>query len=109
MGPNTSRLVEVLSDIVALLWSDAEQHWCGYIDDCRKRLLSSDYSGVEKLLGSYGGMGSFNDLVIGQSELNGKFAWKPQAQQNNDRLSELRTKAYELAREISHNHESQSN
>jgi hypothetical protein len=79
------------------------------MDDCRKRMLASDYSGVEKLFSSYGGMGSFNDLVIGQSNVNGEFSWKPQAQLNNVRLDALRTEAYELVQAIRQEYVSQSN
>ncbi|HKQ83812.1 MAG TPA: hypothetical protein VJS42_16585 [Steroidobacteraceae bacterium] len=91
-----------MADIVALLRADNEQHWSRYVDDCRNRMLAPDYSGVEKLLSSYGGMGSFNDVVIGYSESDK--GWKANAKKLNENLNLLRTQAYELAQDIQRNH-----
>ena len=101
MGPRTAQLSIALADIVALLRSENEQHWSQYIADCRNRLVASDYSGIEKLLSSYGGMGSFNDLVLGYSEAAG--GWRPEARELNDKLNLLRSRAYELAQDIRRN------
>jgi hypothetical protein len=68
------------------------------------RLLNSDYSGIEHLLSAYGGMGSFNDLVICQSYENGQFRWKEGYVEKNNQLDELRGKARELADHIKRNH-----
>lgn len=48
---------------------------------------------------------SFNDLVLGQTLANGRFAWKPGHIELNDRLVALRTKAWELAQAIKRSHE----
>ena len=53
----------------------------------------------------YGGMGSFNDVVIGQTHVDGKFAWKKDAISDNNKLSKYRTTAYDLAIYIKHNHQ----
>jgi len=83
-----------------LLESDGEQHWSGWIRRSLDRLLRSDYSGIENLLSAYGGMGSFNDLVICQNYENGEFSWKGGRIEKNDRLDELRGNAWELAEQI---------
>ena len=101
MGPRTSQLAATLAEIVGLLRSEDERHWSQYINDCRSRLVASDYSGVDKLLSSYGGMGSFNDLVLGYSEAAG--GWMPQAKELNAKLDLLRSKAYDLAQDIRRN------
>ena len=98
MGPKAAQLVETLDEIVALLRSDGEQHWSEYIDDCRSHLMADDYYGIEKLLRSYGGMGSFNDIVVGYESATGR--WKPKSDAQNGELNLLRSRAYELAEEI---------
>jgi hypothetical protein len=101
VGPKTSQLATTLADIVALLRSENEAHWSRFMNDCRARLVASDYSAVEKLLSSYEGMGSFNDLVLGYSQAAG--GWEPGARKLNDELDLLRHKAYELAQDIRRN------
>ena len=90
-------LVQILDQIIDLLEADGEAHWLEYMTTTRKLLLKADRSGIEHLLGAYGGMGSFNDLVIGQSKAHGVFQRKPSAQENNGKLASLRSRAYELA------------
>lgn len=58
MEPNTSELMSVLDQIAASLPSDAGQEWSDYIDQFRKLLLACDFSGIEQLLESNGGLGS---------------------------------------------------
>ena len=100
MGPKTSQLVAVLEQLIELLESDSEKHWSRWMKKSKQRILASDYSGIEYLLEAYGGMGSFNDLVICQSYSGGQFEWKPNHQEKNDKLNELRNKAWELADDI---------
>ena len=85
-------------------WDNSE--WATWLSKCKQELENSDYHGIERLLGGYGGMGSFNDLVVGQShDDNGNFMWRKGYKRKNDQLSLLRTKAYEIAQHIKHNHE----
>lgn len=105
MGPKTSELVKVLEDLVLLLEQDGESHWRNWIMEARNRILSSDYAGIEHLLKAYGGMGSFNDLVLGQNTVNGIFQWKAHHIELNCQLDRLRTNAWQLANSIKHNHE----
>jgi hypothetical protein len=101
----TLKLIQTLDEIINILQSDDETHWCDWMTKARDRLLHSDYSEVEYLLSAYGGMGSFNDLVICQSAVDGKFKWKDGYKEKNSRLDELRQRAYELANGIKRNHE----
>ncbi|MDP7281080.1 MAG: hypothetical protein QGG39_14530 [Candidatus Poribacteria bacterium] len=89
--------MKILDQIIDSLEEDGESHWLEYMTTTRKLLLKADRSGIEYLLGAYGGMGSFNDLVIGQSKAHGVFQRKPSAQENNGKLASLRSRAYELA------------
>ena len=102
MGKATEELIAVLNDIEAVLSVYDEEHWFNLISSANQRLKNSDYSGIELFLSYYGGMGSFNDLIIGQSNINGEFKWEKDAKENNNKLSSLRMKAYELSNYIKH-------
>lgn len=103
MGPKTTQLIDVLEQIIQVLDSDGEKHWRKWMASARLRIINSDYSGVEYLLDAYGGMGSFNDLVIGQSMV-GRGNLRAGVQEANDKLDTLRGKAYELAQYIKYHH-----
>jgi hypothetical protein len=97
MGPKTNELVEILGQLVAMLESDGNAHWSDWMRRAQSLLERSDASGIDGLLSAYGGMGSFNDLILGQTMENGVFAWKPNAEELNSRFDELRSKAWILA------------
>ena len=100
MGPKTTELVDVLEELIMLLNSDNESHWAKWMDQARTRIVASDYSGIEKLLQAYGGMGSFNDLMLGDYEEDGILQQRKGHEELNVKLGALRTKAWELADEI---------
>lgn len=102
MGPKTLELVEILSLLATFLEEQDEKLWQNWVLDTRKRLLSSDYSGIEKLLSAYGGMGSFNDLVVGYYLKDGVFHQREGYVSTNETLSGLRTRAWDLATKIKH-------
>jgi hypothetical protein len=96
MGPKTEELICVLDQLAAMLESDGDTHWSLWMRKARARLMDSDYSGIEYLQSAYGGMGSFNDLILGQSDENGVFCWKPCHVELNERFDELRNEAAKL-------------
>ncbi|MDD1001348.1 DUF6966 domain-containing protein [Pseudomonas sp. TNT2022 ID642] len=96
MGPKTEELICVLDQLAAMLESDGDTHWSLWMRKARARLMDSDYSGIEYLQSAYGGMGSFNDLVLGQSDENGVLCWKPGHVELNERFDELRNEAAKL-------------
>ena len=104
MATKLDKLLKVLEEIIQILEADGEERWSHWMRQCRARLANSDYLGIEHLLSTYGGMGSFNDLVICQSYENGQFRWKEGYVEKNNRLDELRGKAWELADHIRRNH-----
>jgi len=55
-------LKQELSLLARLLSEVGEVRWHKYVEDCRARISAGNYSGVEKLLRAYGGMGSLNDV-----------------------------------------------
>ena len=86
MGSKTQELIQILTEIIFLLEEEGETHWVKWMGRAKTRLEDRDYSGIEHLLRAYGGMGSFNDLMV-----------YPERQ---DQLEALRTQAWELAEEI---------
>ena len=62
-----------LEQLATVLESDGDTHWSLWVRKARARLLDSDYSGITYLLSAYGGMSSFNDLILGQSYDGGAF------------------------------------
>lgn len=105
MGPKTTALIEVLDQTASLLRANGEEHWSKWMHTSSSRLKRSDYTGIELLLSAYGGMGSFNDLIICQPAEIGKIEWSADAQNQNNMLDTLRGRAYELAQHIKHNHD----
>ncbi|KPG96518.1 DUF6966 domain-containing protein [Pseudomonas sp. RIT-PI-r] len=100
MGPKTEELIGTLEQLATLLESDGDTHWSLWMRNARSRLLQSDYSGIEYLLKAYGGMGSFNDVVLGQRFDGRVLSWKSDHVELNEKFSKLREKAAGLAHEI---------
>ena len=92
-----SALCATLRELVALLDDDGESHWQGWMATALAQLEANDLRGARHLRQAYGGMGSFNDLVIGQRMVDGAFAWTEGAQAANESLDRLRSHAYTLA------------
>ena len=53
-----------LRDLIALLDTYNEEHWSRWFGTSLRHIEAGDGYGLQHLLGAYGGMGSFNDLVI---------------------------------------------
>jgi len=97
LDPKTLELIGVLDELADVLESDGNMHWGSWMRKARARLLNSDYSGIEYLLSAYGGMGSLNDVVLGQNCKDGAFEWKPGHVELNEKFTELSSKAWKLA------------
>ena len=100
MGQRTEELIDVLDQLIKVLESDDEIHWSRWMRKAQAYLIDSDYYGITYLLSAYGGMGSFNDLVLGQNANAGAFAWSLGHVDINDNLQALRHRAAQLALEI---------
>jgi hypothetical protein len=53
-----------LRDLIALLGTYNEEHWSRWFRTSLRHVEAGDGYGLQHLLGAYGGMGSFSDLVI---------------------------------------------
>jgi hypothetical protein len=100
MGPKTEELICILDQLAIVLESDGDTHWSFWMRKARALLLASDYYGIEYLLSAYGGMGSLNDLILGQSYVDGVLSWNPGHVELNEKFTELRNNAEQLANAI---------
>ena len=96
----TESLAEALTRIIEVLDAHDEAHWRSWMNESLMQINDRDFRGVQHLLNAYGGMGSFNDLIIGQRMIDGSIEWAPNAASDNDRLDALRSQAYGLAKSI---------
>lgn len=88
LHPDVAALAHLLRRIADLIipWSP---HWAGEITTCMHALENSDAWGLHRFLGSFGGMGSFDDLVLQRDGV------VPGPE--NVRLNALREAAWQLA------------
>jgi hypothetical protein len=100
VGQKTERLIHVLGEMADLLESDGERNWQYWARGARSMLMQGDYSAISYVRTAYGGMGTLNDLVLGQTEENGVWTWKPGYRELNDRFDHLRGQAWELTDDI---------
>jgi hypothetical protein len=98
MGPKTKKLILVLEETIDILKKHGESHWTSWLEKDKNRIVQADYSGVEHLLSLFGGIGSFNDLLICKE--NGHSIEDKQVSSVNDRLKTLTNEIYELAESI---------
>lgn len=82
----TAKQISTLDHLGEELGRLGHDHWATRLAESVRRLRSSDLSGVQHRLGAYGGMGSFNDLILSES------------------VRQLRSDAYDLAHAIERHH-----
>ena len=99
MGTENQQLLTMLEDITTMLESYGESHWARWIADDANRLRSGDLTAITHFLGAFGGMGSLNDLAICPE--NGHRVIETETVAANDRLSQVLSEAYSLARMLS--------
>lgn len=100
MVSTTQELIETLDELAAVLESDGNRHWSLLMRKAAGKLKNGDDSGADYLLQAYGGLGSLNDLILGQTHENGTFAWKQNYVALNERFEALRSRAWQLAKDV---------
>jgi hypothetical protein len=95
MGPKTVVLCETLRETCSLLSGAGERHWAKWLAESLRRIENGDFSGITHLRDAFGGMGSFNDLVLGS--FNGHAVGDAEFRQVNESLDSLRSELYELS------------
>jgi hypothetical protein len=93
-----SRLENLLDEAVALLEKHGETYWAAWMATCRRTIAAGDAYGVDYLLSAFGGMGSFNDVLLLRA--NGNTIDESEEAFVNTRLEELRTDIWSDATEI---------
>lgn len=91
-------LIEALSRASQLLRSHNEDEWSHNLDVARQLIVDRNFRGVEQVFGSFGGMGSFNDVVI--HPVNGHLIDESEVPAANDRLDALRGRLWKLASDL---------
>ena len=66
--------------------------WAGELDRCREIIENSDFYGVRRLFGLFGGMGSLNDILIQHKGVI--------LTEENERFAALREKAWSIAERL---------
>jgi hypothetical protein len=100
MNDYQEELMRVLDEIIAILQWDGGG-WVNWMTEVRAKLLAQDSSAPDKLLQAYGGMGSFSDFVVGQTQdAKGNPCWREEYREKNDQLDRLRAQAWQLAKQL---------
>ncbi len=89
-----------LDEIIALLSEHGERHWLSWAERCQHELDVHDAAAFDHILGAYGGMGSFNDLLI--LSRNGHVVPPEREAAVNDRLGHLRAAIWTSATGLKH-------
>ncbi|MEP1086951.1 hypothetical protein [Algoriphagus sp.] len=77
-----------LDKLIILLNEDNQKNWAEWFLKAKNVLREDIESSVSKILGAYGGMGSFNDAYLSKIT------------RNNENFSALRTQLWYLAMEV---------
>lgn len=93
-------LASKLNEVIVLLREHGEAHWLSWAERCRRELLAGDPVVYDEILEAFGGMGSFNDLLVLRH--NGHLIEQNQEQAVNDRLADLRTAIWTNATALRH-------
>ena len=91
-------LTSAVMEVVALLSEVGEEHWSTWFADVRQRLERHDPQAFVQASAAFGGMGSFNDVVI--HSINGHTVPDSRIGGVNERLGELRSVIWAEARDL---------
>lgn len=98
MGPKTRLLADSVRRAIALLDRANAHHWRDWFASALSQIENGDLSGVNHVLAAYGGMGSFNDLVL--DPLNGYRGAPSECTALNEQLDTLRSQMWDLGNAI---------
>ena len=90
-------LAKASRELISLLDEADEKYWKFMLERALPKVNAHELAGATLILGCYGGMDTFSDLIIGKPYENDE----PLKYQNlNARLTHLRTRTFEAARRI---------
>ncbi|WP_415896099.1 DUF6966 domain-containing protein [Neptuniibacter sp. PT34_22] len=85
-------IYETLEKTILLLKNNGEKNWAKSLERCQKELNNDSVYVCNKILSMYGGMGSFNDIVLYK---DGQPLMK-----ENELLDDLKTDLYHMCKNI---------
>lgn len=104
MADATDKLLKCLADTVVLLRLNNQSCWADWFEEVHNWIGGGDHHAVEQLGKAFGGMGSFNDLVLQSRTPRHEYpyvvCWSENDIKANERLAALRTRMFELLIEI---------
>ena len=98
MNSEIETLASMLDETAELLRESGFVGWAAWFEIDAKRIRSLDFFGIEHLLTAFGGMGSFNDVVLHSRNEDGSPGHALHAE--NEKLDSLRTSIYNLANKL---------
>ncbi|MEV4536543.1 hypothetical protein AB0J82_22425 [Asanoa sp. NPDC049518] len=93
-------LIASVDEAAALLRERGEGHWLAWLVRCRAELVAHETAVFDHILAAFGGMGSFNDLLI--LAVNGHAVRPDQEKVVNERLGDLRHLIWTDATDLRH-------
>ena len=94
LHPDILRFAIALRELETHLHKHDEPHWANQIAKCAASIEQSDYYGVERFYGLFGGMGSLNDLILHCNDQLRTTA--------NEELQTLLTRSSDMAKALRH-------
>lgn len=92
-------LVADLDEAIVVLHVAGETPWRKWLQDCRDQIARGDPDGLDHLLQAFGGMGSFNDVVLSRPNASGA---ADELRRADDRLRDLRESIWRQGSELKH-------
>lgn len=92
LHPDVARLAQTIEAMSVFLWKYNNLGWAEETERCSLIIARSDFYGVERFLGLYGGMGSLNDVILRVGGIADR--------DDNEQFDALRLSAWEQARAL---------
>ena len=94
------QLSQAINEAIDLLRAFGESFWASRLEEGRAKVEAYGGNGLDSILGLFGGMGSFNDLVL--HPMNGHATSASDLGAANERLWDLRNAIYVPAKALRH-------
>ncbi|HXD86653.1 MAG TPA: hypothetical protein VN641_09175 [Urbifossiella sp.] len=98
MAVNVDVLCTRLEHAITLLERVGEDHWAAWLREDLARIRGGNIEGLSHLRSAFGGMGSFNDLVI--HTVNGHRIVPDESDSVNKELDLLRSSIFEVVQSV---------
>ena len=91
------RLISKTEELIQFLKAHDQDHWANWFSESLILTKNKKAEGLQKVLGAYGGMGSFNDLTLQVTLEDGSINIP---EESNKRLDQLRGEVGNLASDL---------